>query len=44
MHPWKAKFPIEVTDNGIEISANNEHPIKAEELIEVIDNGIAICL
>ena len=35
-HPLKAKFPIEVTEEGIDICVNDEHPQKAPFPIEVL--------
>ena len=45
IHSKKAKFPIEVTCDGVSnnTSINDEHPLKAEFPIEVTDDGIIIC-
>ena len=40
----KAQFPIEVTEEGISISANVEHWINEESPIVVTEEGIAICV
>ena len=42
--PLKTPFPIEVTEEGIEICVNDEHPEKAEFPIEVTEEGIVICV
>ena len=39
-HFINADFPIDLTDDGIDISVNDEHSIKEEFLIKVTDEGI----
>ena len=39
MHPEKADSPIEVTEDGIVISVNDEQSLKAEFPIEATEEG-----
>ena len=39
-----AEYPIEVTEEGIVISFNDEHRQKVEFLFEVTEEGIVICV
>ena len=44
LHPKKARAPIDVTDDGIEILASEKQEAKAESPILFIDGGIEILL